>query len=301
MKHNKLFFSVILPTFNRADFLTESILSVIAQTYNNWELIIVDDGSTDNTKKLVNKYCEIDYRIKYFYQENSERSAARNFGTSKAKGNWVCFLDSDDKFHKSHLEEFHKLITENNFQEGLYFCDVKNIVIQRKNFKHLINLEDKIEFLLLNSFATPQACIPIGVINKFKFNENIINGEDRELWIRIVKQFDLYFTNNKTLLQTEHAKRSINLGLEKEGLETLKLIINQNKNFINKNIQKTVVSNFYFRVAKSFIKRKKPLNAIIYLVISILNNFNNKQTRHKLALFLSLLNIYREDLKNDYL
>ena len=142
MKHNKLFFSVILPTFNRADFLTESILSVIAQTYNNWELIIVDDGSTDNTKKLVNKYCEIDYRIKYFYQENSERSAARNFGTSKAKGNWVCFLDSDDKFHKSHLEEFHKLITENNFQEGLYFCDVKNIVIQRKNFKHLINLED---------------------------------------------------------------------------------------------------------------------------------------------------------------
>ena len=74
------FFSIIIPTYNRAHLISMAIDSVIAQTFENWELIIVDDGSTDNTKELVDNYCSIDKRIRYIYQENAERSAARNNG-----------------------------------------------------------------------------------------------------------------------------------------------------------------------------------------------------------------------------
>ena len=77
--------------------------SVLNQTYKDWELIVVDDGSTDNTKEIVEEFVKIDKRIKYIFQENKERSAARNNGIKKAKGDWICFLDSDDIYHMNHL------------------------------------------------------------------------------------------------------------------------------------------------------------------------------------------------------
>lgn len=92
-----LHFSVIIPTYNRASMLPKAIESVLAQTYPNWELIIVDDGSTDNTKELVANFIEKDGRIKYIYQENAERSAARNNGIKNAKGEYICFLEQNIK------------------------------------------------------------------------------------------------------------------------------------------------------------------------------------------------------------
>ncbi|MCS6985063.1 MAG: glycosyltransferase family 2 protein, partial [Leptospiraceae bacterium] len=78
------FFSVILPTYNRASWLPRSIQSVLDQKFQDFELIIVDDGSTDNTREVVAHFS--DPRIKYYYKENQERSAARNFGIRKASG-----------------------------------------------------------------------------------------------------------------------------------------------------------------------------------------------------------------------
>ena len=84
-----IFFSIIIPTYNRAKFITNAINSVINQSYKNWELIIIDDGSTDNTAEVVRKIAKNDTRIKYHYQKNAERSAARNNGISKALGDWI--------------------------------------------------------------------------------------------------------------------------------------------------------------------------------------------------------------------
>ena len=102
------FFSIILPTYNRASFLKRSIGSVLAQTFADWELIVMDDGSRDQTKEVVTSFK--DPRIRYFYQENRERSAARNNGIARAKGEWICFLDSDDAFMADHLEVFQSRI-----------------------------------------------------------------------------------------------------------------------------------------------------------------------------------------------
>ena len=87
-----MIFSIILPTFNRAHMIHEAIKSVFNQTYKNWELIIVDDGSTDKTKEVIDKYIEKDKRVRYLYQKNKERSAARNNGIKNAKGDCICFL-----------------------------------------------------------------------------------------------------------------------------------------------------------------------------------------------------------------
>ena len=92
-----ILFSIIIPTYNREKFISIAIESVKNQLFQNWELIVIDDGSTDNTKNIVKHYLS-DSRIKYVYQENQERSASRNNGVNIANGKWICFLDSDDKF-----------------------------------------------------------------------------------------------------------------------------------------------------------------------------------------------------------
>lgn len=95
--------SIIIPTFNRAKLLYRAIDSVIAQTFKNWELIIVDDGSTDETYQVVEKYFLMIKNLKYLKQHNSKLPAARNIGIKISKGDFITFLDSDDEYKKEHL------------------------------------------------------------------------------------------------------------------------------------------------------------------------------------------------------
>ena len=108
-----ILFSIIIPTYNRANLIGKAIDSVLAQTYHNWELIIIDDGSTDNTRDVVRSYN--DNRIKYFYQENRGRSAARNYGIDISKGDYISFLDDDDYYLENFLEEFFHIISEKKY------------------------------------------------------------------------------------------------------------------------------------------------------------------------------------------
>ena len=105
---SNILFSVIVPTYNRESFIVKTIQSVLSQTYLNFELIIVDDGSTDNTEQVVKKIQ--DKRIKYYKKKNAERGAARNHGTNKEKGGYITFLDSDDLLYSKYLEEANSFI-----------------------------------------------------------------------------------------------------------------------------------------------------------------------------------------------
>ena len=101
-KKENVLISVVLPTYNRARCLSRSINSVLNQTFSNLELIIVDDGSTDNTRELVESFS--DPRIRYIYQENAGACAARNHGINEALGTYIAFQDSDDEWRKDKLE-----------------------------------------------------------------------------------------------------------------------------------------------------------------------------------------------------
>lgn len=92
--------SVIIPTYNREKFIGKAIDSVLNQSFTDYEIIVIDDGSTDNTNDVLKGYGD---KIKYCYQENSGVSAARNLGIKAAKGEWVAFLDSDDEWKKDYL------------------------------------------------------------------------------------------------------------------------------------------------------------------------------------------------------
>src|SRR5688572_21324050 len=100
-KFDMPFFSIIIPTYNRADRIAATIHSILAQTFRDFEILIVDDGSTDNTKQVV--YGFTDNRIKYHRKKNEERGAARNAGISMSEGEYITFIDSDDIFYEDHL------------------------------------------------------------------------------------------------------------------------------------------------------------------------------------------------------
>jgi glycosyltransferase involved in cell wall biosynthesis len=104
--------SIITPTYNRAHLLPRMVESVLAQSFQNWELIVIDDGSTDNTYDIIATYK--DERIKYFYTENSGAADSRNEGVKKAINNFIIFLDSDDEVKLNWLEKFEREIFKNN-------------------------------------------------------------------------------------------------------------------------------------------------------------------------------------------
>lgn len=115
----RLSVSVVIPTFNRASFLQCAIDSVLSQTFDNFELVIVDDGSTDGTKTLVESYC--DPRIRFLSTNNQGPARARNIGIENAKGDLVAFLDSDDCWFPEKLE---RQVTLLNSEIGLVYCSV---------------------------------------------------------------------------------------------------------------------------------------------------------------------------------
>lgn len=107
-----IFFSVIIPTYNRAHLLTEAVDSVLAQQYLLYEVIIVDDGSTDNTCEVIENKYRTESRVRYFQKKNEERGASRNYGLKKSKGNYAVFFDSDDWMMPHYLETLKNVIEQ---------------------------------------------------------------------------------------------------------------------------------------------------------------------------------------------
>lgn len=110
--------SIIIPNFNRANLIGETLDSIIAQTHTNWECIIVDDGSTDNSVEVIKNHVEKDSRFKLYTRPNTNpkgANACRNIGVTKAKGEYIIFFDSDDIMLKNHLEIKYKTITDGNY------------------------------------------------------------------------------------------------------------------------------------------------------------------------------------------
>jgi glycosyltransferase involved in cell wall biosynthesis len=110
MSSTSPFFSIIIPTYNRADLISATLCSVQVQEFAAFEVLIVDDGSKDNTATVVRPFLT-DSRFQYLPKDNAERGAARNYGLERAQGEYAIFLDSDDLFHPNHLATLHAAIT----------------------------------------------------------------------------------------------------------------------------------------------------------------------------------------------
>lgn len=217
-------FTIVLPTYNRGEFLFKAIESVINQSYKNWELIIVDDGSTDNTFELTKGLCESDTRIKYIYQENKERSAARNTGSNEATGDWVCFLDSDDYYLPNHLTEFNDFIVKHSIEKGVL---ASGVIMKtgdeeiKKEFLDSSATRTHIEVWEKFLFPT-QVCVSKSELLNNKFDEDLFFWEDTNLWLRLLCDVKFYQLKKYTAILVCHDKSSVKQGVTQVRLRNVR-------------------------------------------------------------------------------
>jgi glycosyltransferase involved in cell wall biosynthesis len=181
---------------------------VLHQTYNNWELIIVDDGSTDHSKEIVESFN--DSRIHYIYQKNAERSAARNNGIKQAKGQWICFLDSDDEYTLEHLSKLFEFISARKPTPGL-ICT--GLIIKSdlgKKNKPLLDLKNNTLTEIAEKFLIPtQVCVHRSILEKENFDPRFRLWEDTHLWLRIAAQYPVYQLEEYTAIQHIHEEGTV--------------------------------------------------------------------------------------------
>jgi len=224
---SQIFFSIIVPTYNRANLISSTLSSLQNQDYGQYEIIVVDDGSTDNTEEVVKKIS--DKRITYIKKKNAERASARNFGVTMAKGEYVNFFDSDDLALPNHLTEAVKVININKapqwFHLSFAIANSKGKVIRNADNYTLSDLNQQLiegNILSCNGVFIRKDII---VANKFNEDRQLSASEDYELWCRLAARFPLYYSNTVTSLVIDHEMRSVRKINAKQLIKRLNLLI----------------------------------------------------------------------------
>ncbi|HEY4628521.1 MAG TPA: glycosyltransferase family 2 protein [Flavobacterium sp.] len=219
------FFSVIIPVFNKEKFIEATLKSVLNQIFIDFEILIIDDGSTDNSAKIIKRFD--DPRIRYFYKENSGVSSARNDGIEKAQSNYISFIDADDYWYPDFLEEMYKIIQKHPEQK--VFSAAIEIETSKKvipaSYSIIKTNDHEIVNYFTASYKETVICTSCAVFHKSIFEETgnfdiaIKSGQDTDLWIRIGMNFPIVFSW-KILARYVYDENSLS----------------KNKNYLNKKI-----------------------------------------------------------------
>ncbi len=187
--------SVIMAAWNVGEYISKSIDSMIRQSYQNWELIIIDDGSTDNTENIIEQY--EDPRIKYFYHQNSGVSKSRNIGLKRMKGDYFCFLDADDSFPPESLEKRLEVFHNNphiDFVDGL--VNIYDKELNTKKFRWLPSYKgnplDQLILLSGKCFFGLTWLVRRDRNKVYQFHEGLTHGEDLLFYIELALQGGQY-------------------------------------------------------------------------------------------------------------
>jgi len=195
--------SIIMPAYNAEKYIAASIESVLAQTYSNWELIVVDDGSGDNTAAIVRKFVARDPRIKYIFQENGRLGKARNTGISNSTGPLIAFLDSDDLWLPAKLEAQTRAMAENNadvvYSKTYVFGD-KNVEDETETLPSSIgkfsgpdffdSLVRRPQIPVLTVLLKRSALDRVGLFEEGKAYHGC---EDYDLWLRLARSGFVFY------------------------------------------------------------------------------------------------------------
>lgn len=176
--------SIIIPCYNQGEYLPEALESLSNQTYNNWECIIVNDGSTDDTEKVASEWIKKDSRFKYYFKDNSGLSDTRNFAISKAIGIYILPLDTDDKIGCNYLKEGVEILDNTDY--SVVYCEAEYFGKQNGKW-HLPEFSD--DNILKNNIVFCSSIFKKSDFDKtLGYNKNMIYGfEDWDLWISFLK------------------------------------------------------------------------------------------------------------------
>lgn len=278
--------SIIIPTFNRCQSLIQTIYSLLKNENVEYEIIVVDDGSTDNTKIEIQKLNS--NKIKYFWINNSERGAARNYGAKKAKGSYLNFFDSDDIAYINHIKTAAKIIA-NNKKINIFHLSYEVINLKKnRKIKYVNSGDTNSNILNGNCISCNSLFIKKDIFLKFKFDENrLLSGsEDWDLWLRLSRFYKIYNYKDITSALIDHDNRSMNennIDKISKRLEILKKKV-QKKEYkdLSKKETKKILSHIYsFECLHYSFIRKKNKKIMINLFIKslLLYPFNFFQLR----------------------
>lgn len=199
MKNKEILFSVVIPLYNKGDYILDCVNSVLSQEVSNYEIIIVNDGSTDNSLSIVETISHdenLNFRV--FTNENHGVSHARNFGAERAIGKYICFLDADDVWHYKYLAYLNDAIYENPSVAFLATnYDINNEPklnsVQDIKFKYVNYILDKVPL------CSSSVCIRKDILcdTFFKFDLAQTHAEDTDVWFRLSVFFDVFYTEAK--------------------------------------------------------------------------------------------------------
>lgn len=315
MMNNLPLISVIIPTYNREELLPKAMMSVISQTYKNWELLIVDDNSTDQTRKVVEQYASNDKRIKYQKNDrNKGPSGARNCGILHSKGEFIAFLDSDDEWFDYHLtdslhtinntgadvcfslwverrnEEIVKVFDRKELQNNLknkmeIFETYNNAVLFDKGlFEHFLN--DSGWFYHINTMVIRKSMIDkIGLLN-----EKFIYGEDSEYIVRFFDHSKIALINNPHFIYNQ-SHDSLYFFCDRSGLDVEEIFNNDElhkklsvtgkySNEFRLNIRKRILKTDYLENKTQCLENIESAISKKYLTLSILHKSNIFKALH---------------------
>ena len=261
--------SVIIPTYNRERFIKKTILSLINQnTETLYEIIVIDDGSTDDTKSEVLNLKNS--KIKYFYQKNKERGAARNYGLKLAKGEYVNFFDSDDIAYPNHIQTATDIIIKKKLDT---FHLGHNIIFD--NYKKTNNPQGNLTSKLIfgNIMLPISTFIRKSLANQIKFDENrdLAGSEDYLFWLKVNIQSQIFGFKKVTCGLKMHDERSMNENNPVKNEKRQKLFLSiLRKEKIYKNFYPIFKASSYLLISLDYSLDNKKLKSFKYLIVSII-------------------------------
>lgn len=245
-----------MPAFNASLYIHESIDSVLAQTFPNWELLVIDDGSTDKTGEIAKNYVSIDNRIQYFYQDNGKQGKARNLGISKSNGDYLAFLDADDLWEPEkltcQLKEIKTTKVDLVFSNSYKFSDnnswdkSQNMNTVNSFFYGIEGLE---KFLLGNKIPILTVIVKkekVVSVNGFTQKASIQNVEDYHLWLKLLISGCVFYGSDRTYASYRihgNSSTATDRLLSHKLVDVLNDLIQKHPNFKNQ-IQKQLKNKF---------------------------------------------------------
>lgn len=288
MDKNEPLISVIIPTYNCGRYIKRAVDSIMQQTFNNFEIIIVDDGSDDNTKEMLADSLVKNNKIKYIFQINQGHAIARNRGVKEARGEFIAFLDADDYWDPRKLEKQLEVFNKNPaidlvhsnvyvFNEGeenkprLPGISIDyNKFTQDKLYKKLLffQIDVRIQTIMLRKSIFEK-------IGDFDENLTRLGCEDREFNLRVFKECKTYFINDY-LAYYMLRKDSESKNTKKMRAGRVYLIEKSIKDHKNKNdLRNRILSSLYLRLSRNYFAEKMYFNAIKIFFLSFFYDILN--------------------------
>ena len=270
--------SIVMPTYNREKTIKRALDSLLNQTYPNIEIIIVDDGSNDNTSDIINNYT--DKRINYIkLAKNEGANYARNYGISVANGKYITFQDSDDEADLNKIDELVDFINKNKCD--IVFCNVR---VKKKNkykilIKKQISENEILEKLLWGNFISIEGLLlKRSILKEVTFDDSLLRFQDWDLIIRLVQKYSIKHYHKE--LTTVYVQNDSITRNNSKGIAALKQILEKYNNLFSKKQKAKIycrIGMFYARSNENanewFKKAYKNDFKLSYILLYILNKF----------------------------